>query len=93
MAQSKQQSLPNTQNADTLTGSGGRENNPDAASPSAEKTRNSSGAASPAAAQLELRQRVLAIEECLLRVAESLGDRDMTESILRRRQRGFRGQK
>jgi len=90
MAQSKQQSLPNTQSADRLEGGRGEERNPDAASPSEARPRNSSGSGSAAASQLELRQRVLGIEEALIRCLTALGDEEAIVTLKRLRQQGFR---
>jgi len=70
---------------------GGREENLDAASPSEARPRNSSGTASAAASQLELRQRVLQLEELMMSVLTSLGDEDSIRQLRRTRQQGFRG--
>jgi len=90
MAQSKQQTLtPDTQVAQA-GGREGEERNPDAASPSEARPRNSSGSASAAASQLELRQRVLGIEEALIRCLTALGDEEAIVTLKRLRQQGFR---
>jgi len=82
--------LPNTQSDARLEGGRGEERNPDAASPSAERPRNSSGSGSAAASQLELRQRVLGIEEALIRALTALGDDEAILTLKRARQQGFR---
>jgi len=78
------QKVPNSQ--------GGREGeNPDAASPISEKSRNSSGSASMAAGMLDLRQHVIAIYECLEGLAgQGIIDDAHMLPLRRLRQRGFR---
>jgi len=74
-------------------GSQGREDghNPDAASPSSEKSRNSSGSASVAASLLDLRQHVNAIEEVLDALArQGIVTDEVILPLRRLRQRGFR---
>jgi len=90
MAQSKQGTLPNTQLAAKLEGGRGEVENPDAASPSSEKPRNSSGSGSAAASQLELRQRVLFLEDAMFRVLTALGDDEAIRGLRAARQQGFR---
>jgi len=91
MAQSRSQltSTPRTAQA----GQGGREGeNPEAAAPSSERPRNSSGSASAAASILDLRQHVMAIYECLEGLGRQglIGD-ELMLPLRRLRQRGFRG--
>jgi len=88
MAQSKQQQLPNTQTPARLEGGSGEERNPDAASPSEARPRNSSGAASMAASVLDLRQRVLELETVL--IESGLINEDGVRRLVRMRQQGFR---
>jgi len=91
MAQSKQQTLtPDTQVAQA-GGREGAERNPDAASPSAERPRNSSGSASLAASLLDLRQHVNAIEHVLYELkALNILDNEHFRELEILRQRGFR---
>ena len=91
MAQSKQQTLtPDTQVAQA-GGREGAERNPDAASPSAERPRNSSGSASMAASLLDLRQHINAIEQVLYELkAMQILDAEAFHDLERLRQRGFR---
>jgi hypothetical protein len=77
---------------------GGREGeNPDAASPSAEKPpstlippRNSSGNASHAASLLDLRQKVNLHQRALLELARLMGCTSFVDELTREQQRGFR---
>jgi len=70
---------------------GGREGeNPDAASPSEARPRNSSGAASVAASILDLREKVNRITEVLVSVCTALGDTESVEVVKRIRQQGYR---
>jgi hypothetical protein len=86
-----QQTLTTSAQA-TQTGREGREGeNPDAASPSAEMPRNSSGSRSPAAQILDLRMHVIAIEGVLSALASQGLIADETILPLRRlQQKGFR---
>jgi len=90
MAQSKQGVLPNT--SMTAKVEGGREGeNPDAASPSEARPRNSSGAASMAASLLDLRVHINAIEQVLYELkAMQILPSDAFHDLERLRQRGFR---
>jgi len=69
---------------------GGREENPDAASPSEARPRNSSGSASAAANLLDLRIGVMALTEALLEVCTHLGLEEVGTRLRRARQQGFR---
>jgi len=77
------------------TREGGREENPDAASPSSEKppsipVRNSSGNASHAASLLDLRQKVNLHQRALLELARLMGCTSFVDELTREQQRGFR---
>jgi len=73
------------------TGQGGREGeNPDAASPSAERPRNSSGSASLAASTLDLRQKINLHSRCLQEILRLLGSADLLRELQQEMQRGFR---
>jgi len=89
MAQSKQQ-LTEDPKQPMLPGTGGRERNPDAASPSAERPRNSSGSASVAASLLDLRQQMLQQRQILMAVCRALGDNENLEALERTARQGFR---
>jgi len=93
MAQSRSSTLPSSQSSARLEGGKGEEENPDAASPSSEKPRNSSGSASAAASQLDLRQRLNLLEQVMLDVLVSLGDEPNQIRIKLARQKGFRFQR
>jgi len=72
---------------------GGREKNPDAASPSSEKsplTRNSSGNASHAASLLDLRQKINLHSRCLQELLRLMGSSDLLRELQQEQQRGFR---
>jgi hypothetical protein len=75
-----------------LSSGAGREGgDPDAASPSSERPRNSSGSASVSASLLDLRQHVMAIHECLEGMCgQGLIDVEHMTPLRRLRQRGFR---
>jgi len=68
----------------------GAERNPDAASPSSEKPRNSSGSASAAANLLDLRQKLNFALECIEDLAGLCGDAEFRQKVKRVRQQGFR---
>jgi len=87
----KQQSLTPDTSKPYTGGREGEERNPDAASPSSEKPRNSSGSASYASSLLDLRQKVNYLLECAEVVATTLGDTQMLTNVKRIRQQGFRG--
>jgi hypothetical protein len=90
MAQSKQE-LTRTSQASQDAGEGGRAKNPDAASPSAERPRNSSGSASVAASLLDMRQHINAIEHVLYELkAMQILDGEHFRELELLRQRGFR---
>jgi len=89
MAQSKQQTLPNTTfDANVEGGRAGR--NPDAASPSEAMPRNSSGSASLAANMLDLRQQLLQVRHILMAVCRAMGDVENLEALERTARQGFR---
>jgi len=89
MAQSKQQSLPNTSmDANVEGGRAGR--NPDAASPSEARPRNSSGSASVAASLLDMRQQMLQMRQILMAVCRAMGDDENLEALERTARQGFR---
>jgi len=89
MAQSKQQSLPNTNTEASIQG--GREGrNPDAASPSEARPRNSSGSASVAASLLDMRQQMLQMRQILMAVCRAMGDDENLEALERTARQGFR---
>jgi len=74
---------------------GGREKNPDAASPSSEEprstpVRNSSGNASHAASLLDLRQKVNLHQRVLLELVRLMGCTSFSDELTREQQRGFR---
>jgi len=69
---------------------GGREENPDAASPFTEKSRNSSGSASLAASVLDMRQRLILHQRVMAELCRLMGLQDMLRELEREQQRGFR---
>ena len=73
------------------SGEGGSGENPDAASPSSEEPRNSSGSRSPAAQVLDLRMHIIAIESVLEVLCSQGIIADETFMPIRKlRQKGFR---
>jgi len=90
MAQSKQQTLPNTTQSASLEGGTGEERNPDAAAPSAERPRNSSGSASLAASVLDLRVKVTTLSRQVAMLCALMGFKDLEQEITRGLQQGFR---
>jgi len=91
MAQSRSTELQNPHQPAKLEGGKGEDRNPDAASPSAERPRNSSGSASVAASLLDLRQHINAIEQVLYELkAMQILDAEAFHDLERLRQRGFR---
>jgi hypothetical protein len=72
------------------TREGGREENPDAASPSEARPRNSSGSASHAASLLDLRQKINLHSRCLQELLRLMGSSDLLRELQQEQQRGFR---
>jgi len=75
------------------TREGGREENPDAASPSSEKPpllRNSSGSASAAASLLDIRSKLNLHSRALQELLRLMGSTDLLRELQQEQQRGFR---
>jgi len=83
--------MDNTSKKQLSSGAGREGGDPDAASPSAERPRNSSGSASVAASLLDVRQHINAIEQVLYELkAMQLLPPESFLDLERLRQRGFR---
>jgi len=74
-----------------LEGGTGEEENPDAASPSSEKPRNSSGSASAASQLLDIRIHLVELVSIMMKLhKQGFIDADTIAPLRRLQQRGFR---